>query len=318
MNDFLLKLPLAMQFYLIGLIYRNSRMSCVSLAALVEVAHDRLYRVLYSSFPYSRRLWEWVAANLVGAGGYLIIDDTTWARCGKKLEATAFVWDSTIGKRVFGMQVVLLIWTNGRSRIPVGIRIWQRGGKSKLKLAEEMLWEARRRRLTPAYVLFDSWYAGASLLNLLDSFGWQYITKAKKNRLLEKVRLDKTFRQRFGRKTGNLKSIRHECLIVKDGKKYYLTNAVRLTSAQVKRFYRVRQQIEEVFRLLKQEFGWGRCRAASIQSQKAHLHLGLYAFCLVQNKALEKQQTIYAFKQDLFREAIPNQTQFLQGFTAFA
>jgi hypothetical protein len=71
MNDFITKLPLAMQFYLIGLIYRNSRMSCVCLASLVQVAHDRLYRVLYLAFPYSRRLWEWVAANLVKAGGYL-------------------------------------------------------------------------------------------------------------------------------------------------------------------------------------------------------------------------------------------------------
>ncbi len=54
MNDFAIKLPLAMRFYLIGLIYRNSRMSCVCLASLVEVAHDRLYRVLYLVFPYSR------------------------------------------------------------------------------------------------------------------------------------------------------------------------------------------------------------------------------------------------------------------------
>jgi len=318
MNDFVIKLPLAMQFYLIGLIYRNSRMSCVCLASLVQVAHDRLYRVLYLRFPYSRRLWESIAANFVEAGGYLIIDDTTWTRFGKKLEAASFVWDSTSGKRVFGMQVVLLIWTDGKRRVPLGLRIWQKGGKSKLKLAEEMLWESRRRGLTPAFVLFDSWYGGESLLNLLASFGWQYITKAKRNRLFDKVRLDQTFRHRFGRKAGNLKKIRHLCLIVKDGEKYYLTNDLSLTSAEVKRFYRVRQQIEEVFRLLKQEFGWGRCRAASLQSQKAHLHLGLYAFCLVQNKAVEKQQTIYAFKQDLFREAIPTQTQFLQGFTAFA
>ncbi|MDQ3179635.1 MAG: transposase, partial [Acidobacteriota bacterium] len=100
--------------------------------------------------------------------------------------------------------------------------------------------------------------------------------------------------------------------------KYYLTNDLSLSSAQVKRVYRMRQQVEEVFRLLKQEFGWGRCRAASIQSQKAHLHLGLYAFCLTQTMALTKKQTIYAFKQDLLREAIPTQQQFVQLFTAFA
>lgn len=318
MNDFLLRLPLAMQFYLIGLIYRNSRMSCESLASLVQVAHDRLYRVLYLSFPYSRRLWEGLASEAIEAGGDLIIDDTTWERFGKKLEAVSFVWDSTLGKRVLGMQVVLLLWTTGGWRIPLGLRIWRKGGKSKVKLAEELLWEARRRKLSPTYVLFDSWYSAESILNLLDGFGWQYITKAKKNRLFDKVRLDQTFHCRYGRRTGNLKRIRHECLIVKDGKKYYLTNALALSSAQVKGFYRQRQQIEEMFRLLKQEFGWGKCRTAAVQSQKAHLHLGLYAFCLVQSQAVAQKRTIYAFKQDLFREHIPTQSQFQKQFTAFA
>lgn len=317
MNDFVIELPLAMRFYLIGLIYRNSRMSCVCLASLVEVAHDRLYRILYLAFPYSRRMWEWFAMNLV-KDGYLLIDDTIWKRYGKKLEAVAVVWDSSAGKRVLGTNVVLLIWTDGRRRIPLGLRIWRRGGKSKLKLAEEMLWESRRRGITPMYVLFDAWYAGASLLNLLESFGWQYITRVKQNRLFNGVRIENAFRHHYGRKMGNLKKIEHQILIVKDGTRYLLTNNLELTSAEVKRIYPLRQQIEEVFRLLKQEFGWGKCRANSLQAQKAHLHLGLYAFCLTQAKAIEEKQTIYAYKQNLFREQIPTQSQFLQRFSSFA
>jgi putative transposase len=262
-------------------------------------------------------MWEWFAMNLV-KDGYLIIDDTIWQRYGKKLEGVSYVWDSTIGKKVFGTNVVLLIWTDGKRRIPLGLRIWQKGGKSKLKLAEEMLFESRRRGLSPMYVLFDAWYAGESLLNLLDKFGWLYCTRVKKNRLFEGVRIDKTFRHHYGRKTGNLKKINHEVLIVKDGERYLLTNKLELKSAEVKRIYRVRQQIEEVFRLLKQEFGWGKCRANSVQAQKAHLHLGLYAFCLVQSQAVEKGQTIYAYKQDLFRQQIPTQQQFLQCFTGVA
>ena len=156
----------------------------------------------------------------------------------------------------------------------MGLRIWQKGGKSKLKLAEEMLWEARRRGVTPIYVLFDAWYSGGSLLNLLDKFGWQYITRVRKNRLFNGIRIDQTFRHTYGRKRGTLKKINHGILIVKDGERYLLTNNLELTSAQVKRIYPVRQQIEEVFRLLKQEFGWGKCRANSVQAQKAHLHLG--------------------------------------------
>lgn len=317
MRDSLTKLPLAMRFYLVGLIYRNSRMSCVCLASLVEVSHDLLYRVLYLAFPYSRRLWEWFAAALV-KDGYLIIDDTVWQRFGKKLEGVAVVWDSTLSKRVLGTNVVFLLWTDGRIRIPVGLRIWQRGGKSKVRLAEELLREAHRRSLTPIYVLFDAWYAAETVLNLLDQFGWQYATRVKKNRLFNGIRIDKTFRHHYGRKTGTLKKINHEVLVVKDGTRFLLTNNLTLSSAQVKKLYPIRQQIEEVFRLLKQEFGWGKCRAGSMQAQKAHLHLGLYAFCLVQSKAQEKKMTIYAYKQNLFREQIPTPSQFLQGFSNFA
>jgi hypothetical protein len=242
MNGLLTKLPLAMRFYLIGLIYRNSRMSCVCLASLVEVSHDLLYRVLYLAFPYSRRLWEWFALAIV-KDGYLIIDDTTWKRFGKKLEGVSFVWDSTIGKKVLGTNVVLLIWTDGKVRIPLGLRIWREGGKSKVKLAIELLWEARRRGITPRYVLFDAWYSAESLLNLLERFGWFYATRVKKNRLFNGTRIDQTFRHTSGRKQGKLKKINAEVLVVKDGTRFLLTNNLLLTSAQVKKLYQVRQQI---------------------------------------------------------------------------
>ena len=102
MNDFLTQLPLALQFYLRALIYRNAAMTCLALAHLVQVAHDQLYRALYLAFPYSRRLWEGLAAHLVQSSGYLIIADTTWTRYGKKLAGTAYVWDSRPNKKSLG------------------------------------------------------------------------------------------------------------------------------------------------------------------------------------------------------------------------
>jgi hypothetical protein len=93
------------------------------------------------------------------------------------------------------MQVVLLIWTKGRIGIPLGLRIWQKGGKSKLKLWTKLLSEALRRGVTPMYAFSDSWYAGEGLLNSVEQFGWKYITKAKKNRLFEKVRFLKRSRK---------------------------------------------------------------------------------------------------------------------------
>ena len=240
----------------------------------------------------------------------------TWQRFTKKAEAVSYVWDSTAGKVVFGMNVVLLIWTDGERKIPIGLRIWKKGGRSKVKLAKDLLRVARKNGLSPEYVLFDSWYAATELLNLLDQFGWKYIGGVKRNRLLDEERIDKLFHHRFGRRTGYLRKVDHQVLIVKNGKKYYLTNAVTQTSRQIRLAYKRRQQIEETFRLLKQEFGWGKCRARTKKAQKADLHLGLYALCLVQMKA--EDRTVYQFKQDLFREAIPTQNQFIEAFTVSA
>lgn len=222
------------------------------------MAHDQFYRLMDADFPFSRRLWEWFASRLVSPGGYLIIDDRAWQRFTRKAEAVSFVRDSSIGKVVFGMSVVLLVWTDGKRKVPLGLRVWQKGDKSKIELACAMLEEARKNGLTPRYVLFDSWYSCNKLLNLLSSFVWRYIGRAKVNRVL-------------------------------DGQK---------------------------IKLLKQEFGWGKSQVGSKKAQTAHLHLGLYALCLAQMKA--DGQTVYQFKQNLFRQAIPTQQQFVELFTVAA
>src|ERR687888_1254512 len=130
----------ALEAYLIGLIYRNTRTSCLSLAALSgAVSHDELNRLLHSDSPWSRRLWEEFSSGMVGAGGCLLLDDTTWRRWAEKAEAVSWVWSSSAAHIVRGMQVVLLVWTDGRLKVPVGMRLWQKGGESKVALAEEML-----------------------------------------------------------------------------------------------------------------------------------------------------------------------------------
>jgi putative transposase len=309
----------AVEAYLIALIYRNTRTSCLSLAALCSfVSHDSLNRLLHSSFPWSRRLWELFSSRMIHDGGYLLLDDTTWQRQAKLSEAVSKVWSSTAGSVRLGMQVVLLVWTDGKCKIPVGMRLWQKGGKSKVVLATEMIREAADRGLCPKYVLFDSWYTSKGILNLLDELGWKYVARIKSNRLLDSQRLSKKWRHRFGQACGHLKRVMAEVQVIKDGKRYFVTNDLSLSPARIKRVYRNRQQIEETFRLLKQEFGWGGSSVRKARAQTAHLHLGLMALCLTQQAALAQGQTVYAFKRDLFRQPIPNQLPFIDHFSVAA
>lgn len=319
MNNISTGITPAVATYLIGLLYRNTRTSCVSLALLcAQVSHDTLRRVLYQKVPWSRRLWDTFVQGLVQMGGYLVIDDTSWERFTRVSEAVRWVWSSSVGKPVWGMQVVLLLWTDGKWKVPVGIRIWRKGGPSKVELAIGLLRQARRRGLQPAYVLSDSWYAAAEIMNLLDGWGWGYVLRLKSNRKFGEHSLRTTWPHRYGHARGELRGVEHPVLVVKDGRRYWGTNALTLTVREVKAHYSHRQQIEETFRLLKQEFGWGNCSCQKQQAQWTHLHLGLYALVLTQQTAFAQGQSMYAFRHSLFLRSIPQNPSALQEFALAA
>jgi putative transposase len=198
------------------------------------------------------------------------------------------------------------------------MRLWRKGHKSKVELATEMLQEASERGLRPNYVLFDSWYASRSILNMLQGLGWRYVARIKSNRLLGGESIGQKWRHRFGQATGHLKRVDHVVRIIKDGRRFWVTNDLKAEPSQVKKHYRLRQQIEETIRLLKQEFGWGGSSVRKARAQVAHLHLGLMAMCLAQHAAHTRKQSVYAFKRDLFCEPIPDQLPFWKDFLAAA
>ena len=315
MENIGLLLTPAVQAYLIGLIYRNTRTTCLSLSALCPwVSHDTLGRLLGSALSWSGRLWEVFACRLIEEAGYLVIDDTAWQRWAKRAEAVSPVWCGTLGKVLLGMQVVLLIWTDGKWKVPIGMRLWQKGGASKVELAKELLSFAASRGLKPKYVVFDSWYAASSILNLLCELRWSYVAQIKSNRKMGGCPVRRLWPQRYGQGVGRLTRVNHQVRVIKDGRRYWASNNLDLTRAQMKQHYRMRQQIEETFRLLKQEFGWGASRMRKAKAQIAHLHLGLIALCLTQHAAYSQEQTIYAFKRELFRQPIPTHLPLFNDF----
>ncbi|HST51040.1 MAG TPA: transposase, partial [Pyrinomonadaceae bacterium] len=133
----------------------------------------------------------------------------------------------------------------------------------------------------------------------------KYVARLKSNRLFEGQAVRERWPHRYGRAVGRLRKVKHDVVVVKDGRRYFVSNDGELSSSELKRHYRVRRQIEEVFRLLKQEFGWGCSSAQKARAQVAHLHPGLYALCLTEQASIKGGQTIYSFKRELFRLPIP-------------
>jgi putative transposase len=294
-------MPALLWLYLTALLYYRTSASCVALAeALQTVSHDRLTRMLQGDWS-GHTLLELACRTLfVWERGYLILDDTVIPKpFATAIESLAWVYSSPERKPVYGLSLVLLIWTDGTLRIPLGLRLWHKGGASKYALALELLSYARNRlRCRPEYVLFDAWYPSQALLKRIRDYGWYFICRLKKNRRFNNQPL-RTYRRHpywaaSGRLNGGLK-----VLVVRYGAKYYATNRLMLPAAEVRRIYRFRSQIEEVIRVCKDQLNLTGCQARSERAQLHHISGCLVAFCVLERERHERNLSIYNLKRQL-------------------
>jgi putative transposase len=294
-------MPELLWLYLTALLYFRTSSSCVALAeALETVSHDRLTRLLQADWSGHTLLALTVRTLFGWHRGYLIIDDTVIPKpFATAIDGLAWVFSSQERRPVYGFALVLLVWTEGRLRIPLGMRLWHKGGPSKHDLALELLSYARNRlRCRPEYVLFDAWYPSKRLLKRIRDYGWYFVCRLKKNRRFN-GRAVRAYRRHpywteCGWLTGGLK-----VLVVRYGAKYYATNRLALPAAEVRRLYRLRAQIEEVIRVCKDQLGLAGCQARSERAQLHHLICCLMAFCVLERERHDRRISIYQLKQRL-------------------
>jgi hypothetical protein len=159
------------------------------------------------------------------AGGYLLGEDTVVAKPAARLWGeAAWVWSNKERQGLFGVSVVLRVWTDGQHRVPLGCRVGHKGGSAKYALALELLRYARnRRKCKPAFVLLDSWYPSNKLLKRIRDYGWYFVCPLKKNRSFHgrpvRAYLQQPSWQAVGTLSGGLK-----VLVVRDRRQYYATN----------------------------------------------------------------------------------------------
>jgi putative transposase len=294
-------MPTLVWLYLTALLYYRTSANCVALAeALQHVSHDRLTRMLQADWSGQRLLESACRLLFVWERGYLLLDDTVIPKpFATAMEGLAWVFSSRERRAVYGFSLVLLVWTDGNLRIPLGVRLWRKGGSSKFELALELLSYARNRlRCRPAYVLFDAWYPSKALLKRIRDYGWYFVCRIKKNRrfngqLLRAYRRHPYWAEQ-GRLTGGLK-----VLVVRYGAKYYATNRLTLPAAEVRQVYRIRAQIEEVIRVCKDQLGLTGCQARSERAQRHHFTCCLLAFCVLERERHDRQLSIYQLKRQL-------------------
>jgi hypothetical protein len=300
--------------YVMALLYFGRLQGYIHMAECLQtLSHDRLTRMVHGSWSGQILLEQAVRLLFTVGGGYLELDDFVVEKpAAEHLHEAAWVYSTRLEKVVFGIPVVLLVWTNGRWRIPLAFRVWHKGGPSKVDLALDLLSYARNRlRCKPEYVIFDSWYAAYRLLKRIKDYGWYFVCQLKNNRLLDAKAL-KRFRSHpywhhIGRLSGGLK-----VLAARHRRKYFATNRLTLKPKEVRRLYALPQQIEEVHRVLKGQLSIQGCQAGyhrgpqpvegTSTPQEKHIALCLLAYVVLERERIDQGLSCYQLKRRLISQ----------------
>jgi hypothetical protein len=295
-----------------ALLYFTRVSTCTTLAeTLADASHDRLTRMLHGTWSGQTLLDLALRPLFPVAGGYLIVEDTVRekvsARC---LGEAAWVWSNTQQRIVFGVSVVLLVWTNGPRRIPLAFRVWHKGGPSKYVWAVALLSSARnRRKCQPQLVLCDSWYPAKPLLKRLRDSGGSVVGQLQKHRRFEGQPFPRDLPQPYWPAVGPLAGAR-KVRVVRYRRKYDVTNRLSLTAKEVRAPYRQRHAVEAVLSTVNSQWGLesgqaGDRRAGAEQSrsqvpaQAHHVALCLVASLIVERERLDRGLTWYRCKRQL-------------------
>lgn len=295
-------MPLKILPYLRGLLTVSEPANCVSLARVLKhISHDRLSRILNDKAFEWQTLLQALVLRIIGKlqGGYLVIDDTVINKSfAKSIEKLSWIFCSKENRAVLGLNLVVLVWSNGPFTLPLAVKIWKKGGKSKYALALELLAYAKNILcLQPEYVAFDSWYASKKILKRLNAYKWIFFSQLKKNRKFNDVQLQKFRTHPYWIEKGKIFGDM-EVLIVRHGKKHFVTNNLSLSRKEVLAFYKTRWVIETMFRILYSKLGLEDCQSISLRAQTAHVYLSMMALVILEKARKETGKTEYEVRRE--------------------
>jgi len=290
---------------------------------LEDVSHDVITDYLGKERLTSRSLWEIVEPLIRdGPTAYLIVDDSVQdKRYSKSIELVKRQYSGAEHGLVRGIGIVNLVHSDGNDFWPMDFRIYapEADGKSKNEHFREMLVRAVADKGVQARtVLFDSWYAAAENLKLIQRLNLFFFTTLKENRLvslskeegyIHLAQIEWTPESLHKGLLVKLKEVPFKVrlfkLVATNGDiDWVITNAPEetVTSQVAQDANDVRWQVEELHRGLKQLTGSEKCQCRKARSQRNHLACCYHAWLSLKVKAMQLHKTLYQAKTDLLRD----------------
>ena len=179
-----------------------------SLMAWSLNAEDVNYRELTEFFQKEINIQEliikaWKSIFAI-TEGWVIIDEIVLEKSKVgKYKKVKKRYKSAGGYITPAISVVLIVWSNGIIRVPIGFRI--RGEESHIDAALNLLsWLRNKMKYKPLYVSFDAGFASKRLLKRIDDYGWVFVCRIPKTRKFEGIQICRYKKQGFWNNCGIL------------------------------------------------------------------------------------------------------------------
>jgi putative transposase len=223
-------------------------------------------------------------------------------------------WSGKHHRIVAGINLVTLVWSDDTHAVPCDYRLFDAptDGLTKNDHFQAMLQTAKKRGFTPRYVCFDGWYSSLANLKLIRSFGWQWLTRLKANRL---VNPDGTGNRQLAdcaiRNGGTRVHLKGYGFILvfridtPDGDtEYWATSDEFMTMGERTTTARQIWTIETYHRDIKQFCGVERCMVRSERAQRNHIGWALRTYLRLIWHEMETGTSRFATKLGIIRPAV--------------
>jgi len=305
------KIKLGFLSYALGLILTKNKKTCSSMAKVLGVTHDFLYRFLsktYLLIPILPSLMISLVNHFDKEKlGWLIIDDTTISKpFARFLEGVYQMYNTALGRTDKGLSIVVVAWSNGQITIPIKFGwlfhkdISGESYKTKSTVAKELLLFCLKH-VYFRHLLIDGHYTTKALLRFLDKRNIKFVGKFARNRNIESANgivasvqnhpLLKLLRNSRSRKTkASFDGMKFYMSSHKRKKKngeysnIYLISNMDLPPKEYLSLYGKRWEIETMFRTMKQSLGLAQCHSRKIERQELHIYAVFLSFAFLQNE----------------------------------
>jgi putative transposase len=293
-----LHLPKFILSYASAILSAPWRFTLVYLSLKTGISHDVFTRGLQKRYPWKELLKSLTNKELLD-NGYLIFDETDIDKSfAGIIQGLSWLFSHRKNKYIFGYHLVVIAWTNNTITIPLAWKIYQKdSGKTKIDLALELIqYCLSTLNIHPKAWLFDSFYSAEDILKFLNEHNQKFYSQLQKNRLLDFENLKNINNGRpYWTKTGLIKG-KIEVQVVKNRRKYYVTNDLGVPRQEQLATYKIRWKIEEIFRFVKQSLGFERCQSQSLIAQHNHFGICFWLYGILQDNTEKTQLTDYRQK----------------------